>query len=124
MAKEQKPGRKAGGGAADPGSLTEYLFAEGARSHHAGQFAAAEDRYRQALALAPKHANSLYCLGLIALQTGRNELAVEMLGKAVAVHGREADWHYNLAMGLQLLGRWGEAATHYWRAVAIKPGHV
>lgn len=91
------------------------------RCHHSGQLAAAEEHYRRALSADPNHVNSLYCLGVLALQTGRNPLAVEMIGKALQRNDREPDWHYHIGVAYQGLGQAKEAEEHYRRAVALKP---
>ena len=122
--KDRRGGKR---GAADPGgggSLPDYLFAQGLRSHQAGQLAAAEEQYRQAIAIEPKHANSLYCLGLIALQTGRSAQAIANLQKAIALNDRAPDWHYNIAVAYQNEGRGAEAITHFRRTIALNPAHL
>lgn len=107
-----------------PGSQADRLFALGQQSHHAGQFAAAEQQYREALMIVPGHINSLYFLGVIGLQTGRNELAAEMIGKAVTLHGQDPDWHHNLGLAFERLGHSADAIACYQRAIAIKPSHL
>lgn len=79
----------AAGGA--PGSLTERLFLEAARSHHAGKLADAERCYRELLRIDPRHVQAHYYLGIVALQTGRAAMTVEAIGRAVAQNDREPD---------------------------------
>ena len=107
-----------------PGSQADRLYALGQQNHQAGQLAAAEQQYRDVLMIAPAHVSSLYFLGVIGLQTGRNELAVEMIGKAVALHGQDPDWHYNLGLACERLGHSADATACYQRVITIKPGHL
>ena len=114
----------AGADAGEAGALSAQHFALGLRSHGAGQLAVAEQHYRAALSLDPNHADSLHCLGLIALQTGRHALAIDMIGQAIARNDRHPDWHYHLAVACQSVGRSDEAAAHYGKALALKPDLV
>ena len=47
--------------------------------HQAGQLQAAEQIYRQILAVDPNQADALHLLGVIASQTGQHEVAVEFI---------------------------------------------
>src|SRR5262249_61908879 len=68
--KDRRAARKPGT-AAGPGPGDQALFATAVRQHQAGQLADAEQLYHAVLAVAPKHPQSLYLLGLVALQSGR-----------------------------------------------------
>ena len=101
-------------------SPVAQLFATGARHHQAGQFADADLHYRQALAIDPKHAPSLHYLGVLAQQTGRNESAVDLIGKAIALEPKDPQSRYNIALALRALGRNADAVAHLRRAVGLK----
>jgi len=47
-----------------------------------GEVEAAEERYREALQMAPEHTGALYSLGVLLRVTGRREEALEILRKA------------------------------------------
>jgi Flp pilus assembly protein TadD/SAM-dependent methyltransferase len=115
-------GRPPGGGFAN--SLPDQLFRQGAERHQAGDLAAAERQYRELLQIMPKHVNGLYGLGVIGLQTGRFELAADMISRAVALHDNQSDWHFNLGYAYAQLGRAADSVRHLRRAVAINPNHV
>ena len=85
------------------------LCANALRYHQQGQLAEAERRYRQVLDLDPHHADSLHLLGVLAHQVGRDDVAVELIGKAIARDRRPAAFHTNLGTALQALGQLEEA---------------
>jgi len=89
--------------------------------HRAGRLNEAERLYGEILASNPRHADSLHLLGMIAHQTGRNDLAVEKVTHAIVIRGDIASYHSNLGVILQALGRLDEAVASYGRAVALNP---
>jgi tetratricopeptide (TPR) repeat protein/SAM-dependent methyltransferase len=100
------------------------LFARAVQHHRTGQLRDAESLYRNILAVDPRHINSLYNAGLIGVQVGRPEVAVDLIGKAIALNDDIPHWHYNIAFALRALGRLDEAVGHYRRAVALKPDYA
>ena len=56
--------------------------------HQSGRLQAAEQIYRQILAVEPNQADALHLLGVIAHQTGRHEVAVEYIGRAITLARR------------------------------------
>ena len=54
-------------------------FAIAIQHHQAGRLQAAEQIYRQILAVEPNHADAIHLLGVIAAQAGKHEDAVETL---------------------------------------------
>jgi tetratricopeptide (TPR) repeat protein len=88
--------------------------------HQRGQLPQAEALYRQLLQAQPRHADALHLLGVIALQQGRFEAAVDLIQQALAV--RPADnFHCNLGNALKALGRRAEAIGSYRQALALNP---
>ena len=55
--------------------------------HQAGRLQAAEQIYRQILAVEPNHADAWHLLGVIAHQVGKHQIAVEYIGRAIGVKG-------------------------------------
>jgi 2-polyprenyl-3-methyl-5-hydroxy-6-metoxy-1,4-benzoquinol methylase/Tfp pilus assembly protein PilF len=90
----------------------------------AGRMAEAEGAFRRVLALDPKHAPALNGLGVLAQQCGQGNVAIELMGQAIAVNDRVPQYHYNIALVLDALGRGDQAVTHYRRAVALKPDYA
>jgi Tfp pilus assembly protein PilF len=104
-----------------PSAATQSLVQEALRHHQAGQFAEAEQIYRQALATDPNHPDALHLLGMIAYQTGRGDAAVESICKAIAIKGDAASYHSNLGNVFQSQGKLAEAGACYQRALMLKP---
>lgn len=102
----------------------DVLFKRATAQHSAGHLVEAEGLYRQVLHYDADHADCLHMLGGLAMQTGRFDLAAELLGKAVALAGNVPEFHYNLATALTILGRPDESVDFYQSALAIKPGFV
>jgi protein O-GlcNAc transferase len=61
-----------------------------------GQLREAEVFFHQALAEQPDHAEALRLLGLIARQTGRLDLVVELIRRAIQYNGQKAAHFCNL----------------------------
>jgi tetratricopeptide (TPR) repeat protein len=60
----------------------------------------------------------------VAHQRGYPELAVDLIGKAIARNSAVADFHCNFGSVLHALGRMAEAETHYRQAITLNPTHV
>jgi len=60
------------------------------------RYGPAEDRCRQALALDPKHADSLHLLGLVHARTNRLDLAVDLIASAVRCNPNNHEYFLNL----------------------------
>lgn len=109
-----KPASTSAGAAAN-------LFALALRQHQAGNLDEAERIYKEALARDPEHFDSLHLLGVAAQQRGRYDVAIEMIGRAIALNDRVSTFHNNLAEALRLTGRSAEAAAHARRAIELEP---
>jgi protein O-GlcNAc transferase len=103
--------------------LTEQ-FAVALSHHKAGRLAEAERLYLQICAVDPDHAGSLHFLGVLAGQVGRNDLAIDLIGRALALKPDYAEAHYNLGRALTMQGKLGEAVAHYERAATLKPNYT
>ena len=97
------------------------MLAAGLRHHRAGRLAEAEPFYRQVLAVDARHPDALHLLGALAHQTGQNDSAVEIIGKAIVINPAIAAYHANLGTALKALGRLDEAVAAYEAAISCEP---
>ena len=97
------------------------VLTEAVRLHQAGELEQAAALYRKVLIADPNSADALHLLGMVALQQGEPKTAVELIAAAIALHDREASYHFHLALALQTLNDMQGAVTNYRRALALKP---
>jgi predicted TPR repeat methyltransferase len=88
------------------------------------QFVAAREVYRRVLEIAPAHPRALHYAGLLAHQQGRNEEALALIERSVALVPDQADWYSNLGIVLQSDQKLDSAICSYRRAIEIDPGHA
>ena len=101
--------------------LTQAAFAEALAHHHAGRLNEAERLYQQILRSNPNHSDSLHLLGVIAHQIGRNDIAIELIGKAISVTGDSAAYYVNLGLSYKALGRCDDAVSALTEALRLDP---
>ena len=90
----------------------------------AGRLQAAEQIYRQILAIEPKQADAIHFLGVIAHQVGQHELAVEYIQRAIRIQGDVRCFHGNLGAVYRALGRVPEAVACFRRALELEPDNA
>lgn len=96
-------------------------FARGERLETQGQFDAAEQAYRQALAVDSAHADAYLNLGAMLCEDGRHDEAVGLYDQAVAHCPSVAPLHFNRAIALEDQQREREALASYERALELAP---
>jgi predicted TPR repeat methyltransferase len=89
-----------------------------------GHLAAADDIYRAILEQAPDHADAMHYAGVVAHQQGRDDEALVLIEKSLALAPAQADWHSNLGIVFKARGRLEEAVHAFRRAIALDPRHV
>jgi len=104
-----------------PADEAEQCWADALRQHHSGRLEAAERLYRRVLAADPRHAEALHLLGVLAYQTQRRDLALDLIGQAIGVAPDVALFHANLGNVLEALGRTEEATASHRRSVQLDP---
>ncbi len=92
--------------------------------HQAGRLEAAEQIYRQIVAIEPNHADAIHLLGVIARQSGRHAVAVDYIARAIRLKGNVAAFHNNLGNALRDIGELDKAVACYLRALELKPGYA
>jgi len=100
------------------------LLARAVQAHRAGRLAEAEGIYRRILLTDANHADALHFLGVLSHQSGRHEIAIDLIGAAIRQNDRVPAFHNNLANALNAQGKLPEAAAAYGRALSLKPDHV
>jgi tetratricopeptide (TPR) repeat protein len=68
----------------------ETFFRQAQQVHAAGRLAEADQLYRQLLNAVPNHADSLHMLGVVALQSGQPDAALQWFDRAIARHQSSA----------------------------------
>ena len=81
----------------------------------------AERCFLEALRLEPSNPDALNLLGLLAFDRLHYDTALDYFGEALRGTDAVADFHRNLGMALQALGRDEEAEAAYRRALALDP---
>lgn len=92
--------------------------------HQSGHFAQAEQFYRQILAQQPDHPEALHLLGAMASQLGHDQIAVDLITRAIAIAPNEAIYHSNLGNALGTLGKFEEAIAAYRTAIRLNPAYA
>jgi protein O-GlcNAc transferase len=104
--------------------LTGQMFEAAMLHHRGGRLREAERLYRQILQADSNHADALHMLGVLAHQTGRQQLAVEMISRAIVQNGQMPAFHNNLGNVYAAAGNWQDAETSFRRALDRKPDYA
>jgi tetratricopeptide (TPR) repeat protein len=102
----------------------QQAIEQAVRLHRAGHLTQAEALYRQILAKQPDQPDALHLMGVMALNAGRSNEAVGLIGRAIAVNSSVADYHSNLGLALAKLDRVEEATAAARRALQLRPNFV
>jgi predicted O-linked N-acetylglucosamine transferase (SPINDLY family) len=92
--------------------------------HQQGRLGEAQDFYRQALQLQPRHFSALHLLGVVAAQSKEPQRAVELIGEALSINPRSAPAHNNYGNALRELGRHEAAIRSFDTAIQLNPGYA
>lgn len=104
--------------------LIERKFATALQHHRGGNLREAESLYQQILQVDSNHADALHMLGVLAHQTGRQQIAVEMISRAIAQNANMPAFHNNLGNAYAAAGKWQDAEISYRRALAQKADYA
>jgi tetratricopeptide (TPR) repeat protein len=91
------------------------------RYHQGGELEQAARIYQAILARQADHADALHLLGVVALQQGSPQRAVELINRAIAVNPSVAAFHGNLAEAYRALGQPERAAGCCQVALRLQP---
>ena len=118
--KQRRADAKAGNGANPVGELLNAAL----QHHQNGRLEEAASLYSQILEADPRHADANHLLGVIAFQLGRNELAVDLIGIAIAANRSNPAFHSNLGNALNGMGRPDDALAAYDTALRLRPDYA
>ncbi len=98
-------------------------FQTALQHHRAGRLPQARALYQQILAQQPEHAGALHFSGVMALQEGRNDVAADLIAKAIGLQPNSPEAYCNLGIALQGKGQLDGAIAAYRRAIGLKPDY-
>jgi Flp pilus assembly protein TadD len=98
----------------------QKMYLSGRQCHQEGRIGDAEQIYQHVLASAPRHADSLHLLGVIACQKGHYDLSIDRISKAISIDGTQASYYSNLGIALKEQGRLDEAESSCRKAISIR----
>jgi len=115
------------GGLAGPSVSSTHIneqFSWAMEHQRSSRLIEAEALYRQIIAADPNHFGSLYLLGVIAQQRGQNDVAIDLIGRALAIRPDYAEAHINLGNAFKGRGELAEAIVRYKRALSLNPNYA
>ncbi|GAB4157824.1 MAG: hypothetical protein Tsb009_34980 [Planctomycetaceae bacterium] len=96
-------------------------FSRGLQHHQRGELEFAEDCYREAFRLDPRHTDALHLMGVIALQQGRHDESIDAILRALSLKPDTVEYHVNLATAFRARGDSEKAISHYRQALKLNP---
>ena len=102
-------------------ALVRHLCAEAERLLLRDQFDEAREAVNHALRLDPRHAAAVHILGVIEMENGSPEKAIQLIKRSAALDPSAYEPHYYLGRTLAHLGRYEEAAATFRKALEIQP---
>ncbi|MFL6591246.1 MAG: tetratricopeptide repeat protein [Luteimonas sp.] len=85
-------------------------------------YTAAEATLKQAVAVDPSNAETLYQLADVTCSLGRLDPCIAMMHRALAMEPLNASFHFYIGSFLLAAGRFDEAQSELERAIALQPG--
>jgi len=113
----QAPRKKS---AADIPALIEKAM----KLHGSGQLAKAAAQYHEILGIDPRNAGALHLAGVVAHQSQKPTLALELINAAIAINPAAPEFHGNLGVVLREMHRIEAAADAYRKAIELNPGYA
>jgi predicted O-linked N-acetylglucosamine transferase (SPINDLY family) len=92
--------------------------------HQAGHLAVAEEIYQRVLAAEPDQPDAWHLWGMVAMQRGQPDAAIERIGRAVSLTPNAAAYQRNLGDAYRALRRFDDAVACYRRALESAPADV
>jgi protein O-GlcNAc transferase len=92
--------------------------------HRAGRLQAAEEIYRQIVAVEPNHADAWNLLGVVNSKRGNHQAAMEYICRAIGLAANTAAYHCNLGNVYQRVMKRDKAVDCYRKALELNPDFV
>jgi predicted O-linked N-acetylglucosamine transferase (SPINDLY family) len=105
------------------GTASNDVLASAVVLHRRGSFRDAAARYAEILGRDPNHFDALHMLGVVHIQLGEFEKALEQITRALTIR-QETHAHSNLAYALNALKRHDDALRQCDAALALKPDYI
>ena len=100
---------------------THIQIEQAKKLHQQGHLREASLIYEAVLKSDPENAESMHLLGLVAAQSGKHELAVNWITKALAINPQNSKFHNNLGTALLDSKLYAKAIASYDAALRFKP---
>lgn len=101
--------------------LIAVRFQQGVSHHEEGRFAEAQEAYSEVLIADPGHAEAWRLMSMLAEKFGRSDLALDWIGKALALEPDNVQYLFAEGVILQGVGRVAEAEERYHQAIGLNP---
>jgi predicted O-linked N-acetylglucosamine transferase (SPINDLY family) len=92
--------------------------------HQVGLLSQAETIYRELLKFDQRNGDALHLLGVIAYQTGKYHIAIELIGQAIGINPKIASYHSNLALALHELKQFDDAVASYDNSITLNSDYA
>jgi tetratricopeptide (TPR) repeat protein len=89
-----------------------------------GQLDRADAQCRRVLQIDPCQPDALHVRGMIAFQSGKSDIAVNCITKAIEYNPGISVYYYNLGFIFAASGNLGKAASAYKQAICLKPDYA
>ncbi|MBF0449864.1 MAG: tetratricopeptide repeat protein [Candidatus Magnetomorum sp.] len=96
-------------------------IAHAIQCHQNGDLVHASQCYQDILSIEPQNADAWHFTGVIALQTGKIDQAIEFIKRAVSIRSDIPGYHSNLAMAYKENNQFKDALSHYQYALSLNP---
>ena len=101
--------------------MQSQLLRQGFQAHQRGEVDLAKALYQSILSQDPNCADALHLLGILNLQTGDVETAIQRLSEATHQQPENEGFWQNLGNAFRHASRWSEAQNAWTKALKIKP---
>ena len=99
-------------------------FTIASKNHQKNNFKVAKNLYKKILKINPNLFESIFCLGVLLLESNNFDKAKQLFQKAIRIQPNYAPAHNNLGMVFQELGEFEKAISSYQMAVKYEPENL